>query len=155
MRIAKPKRHNAAAIARNDKHGRRGSSLGLASTDALELVRAVRLGLRFSRLANFQKISELPWEEIAELVQIPPRTLTRRQSEGRLRPDESDRVLRAAGVFDMAVDLFEGDVNAARQWLQAPQTGLGGETPLAFASTEVGAREVERLINRLEHGVFT
>jgi len=55
----------------------------------------------------------------------------------------------------MAVDLFEGDTVAAMKWLQSPQAGLGGEIPLEFASTEVGMREVENLIGRLEYGVVT
>ena len=63
-------------------------------------------------------------------------------------------MLRASTIFDMAVEMFEGDMRAARKWLETPQPGLGGETPLDFASTEVGAREVENLIGRLEHGVF-
>lgn len=92
-------------------------------------------------------------EEVAGFVAISLRTLARRQKEGRLHPDESDRVWRASLIFDMVVDLFEGDVPAARQWLQSPQKALGGKTPLEFASTGVGAREVEDLIGRLEHGV--
>jgi hypothetical protein len=31
---------------------------------------------------------------------------------------------------------------------------LANQTPLAAAETEIGAREVERLIAQLEHGVF-
>ncbi len=127
--------------------GRRAGSAG-------EIVRQVRAGFPFSRLVSFQKASLLSWGTIAHLVAIPQRTLTRRQTEGRLTPEESDRVLRASRVFDLAVDLFEGDVSAARQWLQEPQPGLGGEVPLEFVSTEVGAREVENLIARLEHGVI-
>ena len=50
--------------------------------------------------------------------------------------------------------LFEGDADAARRWLRAPQTALGGEPPLGLASTEVGSRQVEDLITQLEHGVF-
>jgi putative toxin-antitoxin system antitoxin component (TIGR02293 family) len=49
--------------------------------------------------------------------------------------------------------LFEGDANAARQWLTAPQPALGGSTPGDYAATELGAREVENLIGRLEHGI--
>lgn len=115
----------------------------------------VRAGFPFSRLARFQKATALPWEKIARFVAIPQRTLTRRRSEGKLQPDESDRVWRASAVFDMAVDLFEGDVAAARHWLLTPQAGLGGEIPIDFASTGIGAREVENLIGRLEHGVLT
>ena len=128
--------------------------MGMGGEDSLRVAREVRAGFPFSRLARFQKATELPWETVGRFVGIPQRTMTRRQSEGRLQPDESDRVWRASMVFDMAVDLFEGDVAAARQWLLAPQAGLGGEIPLEFASTDVGAREVENLIGRLEHGVF-
>lgn len=128
--------------------------LGLGTGDSFEIVRLVKAGFPFNKLANFQKVTELPWTEISRFVAIPQRTLTRRQNQGKLQPDESDRVWRASTIFDKAVELFEGDIAAARKWLQTPQTGLGGETPLDFASTEVGAREVENLIGRLEHGVF-
>ena len=138
------------------KAGRPGArTLGLRGGDAAALVRQVRAGFAFSRLVRFQKVTALPWEKVARFVGIPQRTLTRRQSEGRLGPDESDRVLRASRVFDLAVDLFEGDLAGARQWLQTPQRGLGGEVPIEFASTDMGAREVENLIGRLEHGVIT
>ena len=98
---------------------------------------------------------DLPWDELADLVGIAPRTLSRREREGRLRPDESDRVFRAAEIFDLTVDLFDGDVPAAMDWLETPQTGLGGEIPLRLATTGFGARAVENLIGRLQHGVFT
>jgi putative toxin-antitoxin system antitoxin component (TIGR02293 family) len=129
-------------------------TLGLGTDDAVRVVRQVQKGFPYSRLARLQKATGMPWEKIARFVAIPQRTLTRRQHEGRLHGDESDRVLRASRIFEMAVELFEGDVEAATQWLQTPQPGLGGEVPLEFASTDVGAREVENLITRLEHGVF-
>jgi putative toxin-antitoxin system antitoxin component (TIGR02293 family) len=128
--------------------------LGIATDDPVNTVRLVRAGFSFKILATFQKTTKLPWAEVSRFVAIPQRTLTRRQSQGKLQPDESDRVLRASKIFDMAEELFEGDTEAARKWLETPQPGLGGETPLDFASTEVGAREVENLIGRLEHGVF-
>ena len=137
-----------------DAKGRPGvHTLGLGSGDALQIVRRVRAGISFRHVVRFEKVSGLSRETIARFAAIPQRTLTRRQSEGKLQPGESDRMLRASRIFDLAVDLFEGDVAAVRQWLQTPQAGLRGEVPLEFASTEVGAREVEKLIGRLEHGV--
>ena len=58
-------------------------------------------------------------------------------------------------VFGKALELFEGDFAGARQWLASPQPGLRGERPILLANTDVGAREVEALIARLEHGVLT
>jgi putative toxin-antitoxin system antitoxin component (TIGR02293 family) len=129
--------------------------LKIGAGDTAQIVKLVRAGFPYKRLATFQKATKLPWADVSRFVAIPTRTLTRRQSEGKLQPDESDRVWRAVTIFDKAVELFEGDDAAARKWLQSPQPALGGETPLDFASTEVGAREVEHLIGRLEHGVFT
>lgn len=113
----------------------------------------VERGFRFSRLEAFQRATGLPLEQLGRLAGIAPRTLTRRQAAGRLRPDESDRVLRLSSLFDLAVELFEGDTEEAMRWLGTPQRGLAGRIPLEFASTEIGAREVENLILRLEHGV--
>jgi putative toxin-antitoxin system antitoxin component (TIGR02293 family) len=58
-------------------------------------------------------------------------------------------------VYRLALDLFESDRNAAVAWLSRPNRALNGKTPLRLATTEVGAREVERLVTRLEHGVTT
>ena len=88
-------------------------------------------------------------------VNIPRRTLTRRKREGVFAPDESDRLLRAARVFGRTLELFDGDRDRALDWLTTPQPGLGGAIPLQMARTDVGAREVERLVGRLEQGVFS
>ncbi len=69
--------------------------------------------------------------------------------------DESDRLYRLPAVFRRAVDLFGGNVAAAHGWFTCPCRGLGGATPLEMTRTGVGAWEVENLIGRLEHGVFT
>jgi putative toxin-antitoxin system antitoxin component (TIGR02293 family) len=153
MLTTKPKAVRPGARSAKARPG--AGALGIGTSDSLRIARLVRAGLPFSRLARFQKASTLPWERITRLVSIPQRTLTRRQSEGRLRPDESDRVWRASRIFDLAVDLFEGDVAGARRWLETPQPALGGEIPLEVAATEAGARAVENLIGRLEDGVFT
>jgi hypothetical protein len=60
---------------------------------------------------------------------------------------------RYARLLGLAVSTMES-LGAARAWLAAPQVGLGGESPLAYAETEVGAREVEDLLGRIEYGVL-
>jgi putative toxin-antitoxin system antitoxin component (TIGR02293 family) len=119
------------------------------------MIQRVQKGFPYSALLRFHKASGLPVGVIAELIQLPQRTLMRRKAQGRLRPDESERLLRVSRVFEQALALFAGDVIAARRWLTTPSMELDNTPPLDFARTEVGAREVEDLIGRLEHGVFT
>ena len=53
-----------------------------------------------------------------------------------------------------AVEVMESEKDA-RRWLTSPQFGLGGAVPLEYAETEVGAREVEDLLGRIEFGVYS
>jgi putative toxin-antitoxin system antitoxin component (TIGR02293 family) len=92
-------------------------------------------------------------QELAHVVGIAPRTLLRRKQEGRLQKEESERVIRLQRLFEKALDVFE-DRGAAQLWFNSPQLALGEKTPLDYADTELGAREVENLLSRIEHGVF-
>jgi putative toxin-antitoxin system antitoxin component (TIGR02293 family) len=127
--------------------------LGLRASNPLAIAERVQKGLSFEALERFQRNAALSAKALADVVQIRLRTLNRRRVEGRLQPDESDRLVRASRVFGKALELFEGDAEAARRWLTTPQKALGGTLPLTLARTEVGAREVETLIGRLEHGI--
>ena len=128
--------------------------IGFASDDSWTIIRQVRAGIPYARLASFQKVSGLSLAEISSFTAIPLRTLARRQKEGRLHPDESDHLWRAVKVFAAAVDLFDGDVGVACDWLRRPRAVLGGESSLTLASTEDGAHEVKNLIGCIEHGIF-
>ncbi len=75
------------------------------------------------------------------------------QSGARLKPDESERMARLMRLISLAVSTLESEDNA-RQWLQRPLRELGGQTPLQLAATEPGSREIERVLGRIEHGIF-
>jgi putative toxin-antitoxin system antitoxin component (TIGR02293 family) len=71
-----------------------------------------------------------------------------------LTPVESDRLYRLARLAALAEEVFE-DLDRAREWLRQHQRGLGDRAPLDLMRTEVGAREVEDLLGRIEYGVFS
>lgn len=112
-------------------------------------------GFSYQALIAFETNSGVSLQALAETIGIPERTLARRRAAGRLAPEESERLLRLSSIFEKAVELFEGDVISAVHWLASPKRALENQTPLQYARTEVGARQVENLIGRLEHGVFS
>jgi putative toxin-antitoxin system antitoxin component (TIGR02293 family) len=140
---------------RNLRFRTRGASLGLTATRTDLLVRRIERGLPFKAVESLAALSGLSVTLIASVPGIPERTLARRKAAGTLAPDESERLLQVSTVFENAVELFEGDVAGAVTWLTSPKKVLGHRTPLAYSRTEPGAREVENLIGRLEHGVFS
>jgi putative toxin-antitoxin system antitoxin component (TIGR02293 family) len=68
-------------------------------------------------------------------------------------PKESDRLARIARLFERALELFDGNVDAAGTWLVTQQPALDDLAPVELAKTEVGTIEVEMLIGRIELGL--
>ena len=84
---------------------------------------------------------------------IPRRTFERRLSLNQvLKTDEADAIARLLRVRDHARQAFDDD-GVAEEWLSLPNPELGGEVPIQMSRTDIGAREVEAVLTRLEHGV--
>ena len=150
--VAKRSENTGRRAIRSKTHG---ASLGITAGNMGELISHVEQGFSFKSLRKLESQSGISIATIASVIGIPERTLARRKAAGKLSPPESERLLRVSAVFEKAVDLFEGDVDAAVNWLTTSHKAVGHNTPLAYARSEVGAREVEYLIGRLEHGIFS
>lgn len=129
--------------------------LGIKNTDSLELVRSIRRGFPFNTLERVRRETGLPMEQLATSIGISPRTLSRRKKENKLSAVESDRLVSVSRLLAFSTELFEGNTAKAFDWFVKPNRALGNFSPLEMAATETGAREVENLIGRLEHGVFS
>lgn len=93
-------------------------------------------------------------EELARLLGLSVRSLTRLAEARTLDPVVGDRLYRLARLYALATEVLEDD-GAALRWLRSPQRALSGAVPLERAATDAGAREVEQLLGRLEHGVYS
>jgi putative toxin-antitoxin system antitoxin component (TIGR02293 family) len=118
------------------------------------VIGCIQAGLGFHEMDALRASLDVPMQTLAAWLGISKATLQRRKAKGRLDPAESDRLLRFARLMGMAVTVMETPQNA-RRWLNSPQRGLGGAVPLDYAETEIGAREVEDLLGRIEFGVYS
>jgi putative toxin-antitoxin system antitoxin component (TIGR02293 family) len=118
------------------------------------MVQVIKDGLPVRSFEELQSDIDVSTEKLTEVVNIPSRTLARRKKEGKLQQYESERLLRIGLLFERAKEVL-GGTEQARTWFKSPKKALGGKTPLDYADTEPGAREVENLLGRIEHGVFS
>jgi len=130
------------------------SILGRAVHAEHELIPLLRQGLPFSALERTMEAFSLSREEVAEVLSLPARTLTRRKQSQRLAAAESDRLYRFSRVLAHA-ELALGTRAKATQWLHRPNRALSGACPLALLDTDIGATEVDDVLGRIEHGVFS
>jgi putative toxin-antitoxin system antitoxin component (TIGR02293 family) len=113
----------------------------------------VRAGLDVADVAALISEGILTAEEIHKV--IPPRTLARRKSAGDpLTVEESDRVARLVRIVARAARVFE-DPELRSAWLRTGNPALGGERPIDLAITDVGARRVETVLDRIAWGDYS
>lgn len=81
---------------------------------------------------------------------VPKTTLQRRR--GRLSVQESERLERLARMTVLAEEVWE-EPALAHEFLTSPQPQLGDERPVDLARTDLGTREVEDLLFKLEYSL--
>ncbi|MDH5354745.1 MAG: DUF2384 domain-containing protein [Gammaproteobacteria bacterium] len=128
---------------------------GMRLEDRKKMQVRIKQGFAFDAIIKLGKELDLSQKALGKLLSISPSTLNRRKKDGHLRADESDRVARFARLKDAALIMMQGNDQAAIQWLRTPLDILAGDSPLDHSVTELGARDVEELIGRIEHGVFS
>lgn len=86
---------------------------------------------------------------------IPERTFKRRLAKREaLKPSEADAVARLLRVTETANRTF-GDAAFARKFLSLPNPALGDRIPNELVETDAGAREVEVILGRIAHGIYS
>ena len=92
---------------------------------------------------------------LAALIGISNKTLQRaRGTRKRLDAVTSDRLFRTATIVALAGQVLE-DGERGIAWLGKSQMGLGGRVPFTLMTTEAGGDQVEKLLLRIEHGVYS
>jgi putative toxin-antitoxin system antitoxin component (TIGR02293 family) len=117
-------------------------------------IQRIHAGVNFRAAQNLQRALHIPLDKLAEVLGMSRATLHRRKVQGRLDQDESEKLIRYQRLLKKAEEVF-GSSADARDWLTHPQVALGKSVPIEFAKTEIGAREVENLLGRIEYGVYS
>lgn len=126
-------------------------TLGRAVATEHDMREAIREGFPPAVVEELMRASGLSLKELANALDLSPRSLQRRRRTGRLARYESDRLYRLARIVALAVE-FLGDHERAVRWLKHPNRALGGIAPVAALDTELGSRQVENILGRIAYG---
>jgi len=118
-----------------------------------ELVETILRGLTYATFEALTTNYGLLRELAGQAISVPERTLARRK-RARFATDESDRLARLGRIAALAEEVL-GSREKAGRWLQKSNRALGGVMPIERLRTEPGARQVEEILLRIEHGVIS
>ena len=111
-------------------------SRGLSKQSVVRVVARIALNDRAARTLRDQVIPSATWK----------------RTKGRLSTQVSERTERLARVMAAAEYIWD-DPDQARTWMNQPHSELAGRTPLSVATTELGARAVEAVLDKLFYGL--
>jgi putative toxin-antitoxin system antitoxin component (TIGR02293 family) len=128
-----------------------GGAILLKINSVGELAEKVSEGLPKTALRNtVRHIFDTPAEANDLMYRIVPEATYKRRT--RLTATESERTERLARVITAAEVVWD-DRAAAKDWLLTPHPELNGKKPLDAALSELGARQVEELLDRIYYGI--
>ncbi len=132
----------------------RHATFEAALSHPLEIHGFIQAGLPVDLLARIADELGLKAEAFAALCGMSRATFHRKKTtRAKLGRMESDLVARYASLLRHATEVFS-EPGAASQWLREKQIGLGGAVPLDLAQSTQGYQEVEKLLTRIDYGVY-
>lgn len=119
-----------------------------------ELEQLVHSGVPAQAVRTLAEVTDTTLTSLQEVAGIDRSTFARRvRAKARLKLDESDRIVRIARIAARAIETFGRESGLA--WLHERNGALGDRIPIELLQTDIGATQVERVLGRVEYGVFS
>lgn len=121
---------------------------------SFDLVKLAREGLTTTSINSLLEALEISVDEIVTLLPISRRTLERYESDRKLSPELSDRLIQIARVYSRTLEVF-GDRQSALGWLKSPCKAFGDTIPLSYLDLASGFEIVMDELGRIDYGVYS
>lgn len=160
--------HRRDRISRMDKYIESGASLSTLTWSVLggsrvmpkkpvsviDLIALSRKGISKSALMDLAEVLGVPMKGMAGLLNISDKTLSRKKPADRLDTLSSSMTIEIASTVARGLSVFENR-EMLNRWLQNENRALKGEKPFNLLNTPTGIRMVNRLLGRIEEGIYT
>lgn len=120
----------------------------------LDYVTAGNKGIPKLSVINLAKVLDVTIKDIAEILNVSYKTLGRKKQADVLDSLASSLSIEIANTFAKGLSVFE-DTNKLNRWLHKENRALQGKKPFDLLKTPTGIKMVNRILNRIEEGVYT
>lgn len=130
------------------------SSAVLDDQRAFAIDDLIKQGLPIEVAIKLLDSREVPPQVRHRMLGSSLRTLQRKVAAGTsLSAAEGANLIEAIRLIDRATEVL-GSRTDALAWLVAEIRSLNGRRPIELLESPIGRREVERVLGRIEHGVY-
>ena len=112
----------------------------------------IRAGLPARAFVGVAEVLHLTVDELAGKLGVSARTIRDQQKKlARLSSENTGKLVRIARIQHQARKIFSTN-EAVSDWLSSPAPALDGALPIDLVDTDLGAREVEAVLNGIAYG---
>ena len=121
---------------------------------ALDYVRIANKGIKKQSVTRLAELMDIPMKDIAVLLNISYKTLGRKKETDTLDSISSSISIEIAETISKGLSVFE-DSDKLSRWLQKENRALQGEKPIDLLNTPTGIKMVNKVLGRIEEGIYT
>ncbi|MEO8853349.1 MAG: antitoxin Xre/MbcA/ParS toxin-binding domain-containing protein, partial [Ginsengibacter sp.] len=121
---------------------------------AFEYVTIANKGIKKQSVTRLAELMNIPMKDMAALLNISYKTLGRKKETDTLDSISSSISIEIAESISKGLSVFE-DSDKLSRWLQKENRALQGEKPIDLLNTPTGIKIVNKLLGRIEEGVYT
>lgn len=119
-----------------------------------EIIARSRQGVLRAEADRVARLVGLTDKEMAIALGLSASYLHRLKVDQRISQDASERLLLLENLVLHMLDTFEGRASTALNWMRAPLRELDYQTPLQTLDTVTGYTLVDRVLGRIDYGIF-
>jgi putative toxin-antitoxin system antitoxin component (TIGR02293 family) len=124
----------------------------VAEMPTTRAVKVIRAGLPARAFVGVAEVLHLTVDELAGKLGVSARTIRDQQKKlTRLSSENTGKLVRIARIQHQARKIFSTN-EAVSGWLSSPAPALEGALPIDLVDTDLGAREVEAVLNGIAYG---
>ncbi|MEM1319583.1 MAG: antitoxin Xre/MbcA/ParS toxin-binding domain-containing protein [Bacteroidota bacterium] len=127
---------------------------GIKVESARDYIELSRKGLTMNQLRNILQFTSITLKDIASILSISERQLSRYEDSKILRTDISAQLIQITELYQFGYDVFEGRENF-QGWMKTAIRALDYQRPIELLDTPFGIQDVKNVIGRLEYGVYS
>lgn len=120
----------------------------------IDFVTAGNNGIPKLSVIHLSEVMDVPMKEMAMLLNVSYKTLGRKKSTDILDSLSSSLSIEIANTIANGLSVFES-TDKLNHWLQKENRALQGKKPFDLLNTPTGIKMVNRVLGRIEEGVYT
>ena len=119
-----------------------------------QIISRSRQGVLRAEADRVASLVGLTDKEMAAAIGLSLSYLHRLKPEQRISQDASERLSLLENLLQHTLDTFDGRATTVLGWLRSPLRELEYQTPLQTLDTVTGYTLVDRVLGRIDHGIF-